>query len=172
METCTSKLRTSGIHVVSLSTQLRRLSARRRMELIVFCSGHFTSLTADHRVANQKERRRLMQLGSPVTENSTRLYMLNLARAMGDTNLKKLNTALIAEPHVSPVIRINPNKEHLIVIASDGLWDFVDQQEVSYLAVRAVQNWEGLRAFANALIKLATLDRGANDDISIFLTRF
>lgn len=98
--------------------------------------------------------------------------MLNLARAMGDTSLKKINTSLIAEPYVSPVVRITPNKEHLIVIASDGLWDSVRQQEVAKLAVKAVQNWEGLRAFGNALINLATQERGATDDISIFLTRF
>ena len=130
-----------------------------------------TSLTADHRVANEKERQRLQQLGNPVTKNSTRLYMLNLARAMGDTNLKKINTALIAEPYISPVIRLPANKSQLIVIASDGLWECVGPQEVATLAVQAVQNWEGLRAFGNALIKLATQERGATDDISIFLTR-
>ena len=106
-----------------------------------------------------------------MTKSSTRLYMLNLARAMGDTNLKKLNSALIADPHVSPPIRIMPNKAHMIVMASDGLWDSVGQQEVTALAVEAVQNWEGLRAFGSALIKLATQQRGARDDISVFLAR-
>lgn len=128
-------------------------------------------LTADHRVANEKERQRLQQLGYPVTKDTTRWYMLNLARAMGDTYLKQNNKGLIAEPYVSPVLRIIPNKRHLIVVASDGLWDCIGHREVTTLAIQAMQNWEGLRAFGDALIKLATQERGARDDISIFLTR-
>mgnify|MGYP002259882093 CR=1 FL=1 len=89
-------------------------------------------------------------------------------RPMGEDNCPR---AGFPKTSLNKYLRMFVNKAHMIVMASDGLWDSVGQQEVTALAVEAVQNWEGLRAFGSALIKLATQQRGARDDISVFLAR-
>lgn len=135
-------------------------------------TGSVTDLTADHRVVSEAERKRLEQLGAPLTNNNTRLCMLNLARALGDSQIKDLNVGLVAEPFISPVVHLATNKEHLIVMASDGLWDFVNKREVASLAMKLVQeDWEGVRAFGAALINLTSQRRGPTDDISVFVAR-
>eukprot|EP00210_Caulerpa_lentillifera_P004047 g3860.t1 len=139
--------------------------------LINMQTGSVTDLTADHRVANDTELHRLEQLGAPLTNNNTRLCMLNLARALGDAHIKNLKIGLIADPYISPVVQLKANKEHLIVIASDGLWDFVQKSEVADLAMRVVGDWEGVKAFGAALIKLTSQRRGPTDDISVFVAR-
>lgn len=45
-------------------------------------------LTEDHRLSNERERRRLLDMGIQLTRNSRRLYGLNLSRGLGDKFLK------------------------------------------------------------------------------------
>lgn len=134
-------------------------------------NGSVVDLTADHRVVNETERHRLERLGAPLTTNGTRLCTLNLARALGDSTIKNLNIGLIAEPYISPVFQLTSNKDHLIVIASDGLWDFVHKNEVASLAVNEMQEWAGTKAFGDVLIKRTLQKRGSTDDISVFVVR-
>lgn len=45
-------------------------------------------LTEDHRLSNERERRRLADMGIQLSKNSRRLYGLNLSRGLGDKFLK------------------------------------------------------------------------------------
>lgn len=47
---------------------------------------------------------------------------------------------LIAEPYVSPVLRVPPSEGGILLIASDGLWDFADASAVTQLAL-ATDGW-------------------------------
>jgi serine/threonine protein phosphatase PrpC len=56
----------------------------------------------------------------------TRLYGLNLSRCLGDKFLKEQDMGLSAQPHVSPVMRLDPCASGIVLLASDGLWDVAD----------------------------------------------
>lgn len=129
-------------------------------------------MTADHRVSAPVETRRLLEKGTPLTHNNTRMYMLNLARAMGDSTFKDMDIGLIAEPHVSPVYYFTSFQKAIIVMASDGLWDAVSDSEVVANIIRmASKTRAGMRDIAHALVK-AAVDRGVSDDVTVCVVRF
>ncbi|CDF34072.1 unnamed protein product [Chondrus crispus] len=54
----------------------------------------------------------------------------------------------------------------MLVLASDGLWDFVNEQEVAAVVVQGGE----LEPMATALVDLA-VKRGSKDDTSVVLVR-
>lgn len=56
----------------------------------------------------------------------TRLYGLNVSRCLGDKFLKEKDMGLSAQPHVSPVVRLEAGVPSIVLLASDGLWDVAD----------------------------------------------
>jgi|SRR3989338_5335111 serine/threonine protein phosphatase PrpC len=78
------------------------------------------ALTQDHRPTIPRERERITAQGIKLEAGQTRLNGLAVSRALGDHFPKEMNCGLIAEPYVSPAIKLNKNDSHLI-IASDGV---------------------------------------------------
>jgi hypothetical protein len=66
-----------------------------------------------------------------------RFWGLNIARMLGDRYLKEQDVGFTAEPYVSEGLRVEPQEEALLVLASDGLWDVVSQERVAALATKA-----------------------------------
>jgi hypothetical protein len=56
---------------------------------------------------------------------------------LGDRFLKEQDVGFTAEPYVSEGLRVEPQEEALLVLASDGLWDVVSQERVAALAAKA-----------------------------------
>jgi serine/threonine protein phosphatase PrpC len=56
---------------------------------------------------------------------------------LGDRFLKEQDVGFIAKPYVSEGLRVEPQEEALLVMASDGLWDVVSQERVAALAAKA-----------------------------------
>lgn len=56
---------------------------------------------------------------------------------LGDRFLKEQDVGFTAEPYVSEGLRIDPQDEALLVVASDGLWDVVSPERVAALAAKA-----------------------------------
>jgi serine/threonine protein phosphatase PrpC len=56
---------------------------------------------------------------------------------LGDRYLKEQDVGFTAEPYVSEGLRLGPQDEALLVLASDGLWDVVAHERVAALAAKA-----------------------------------
>ncbi|CAD7702624.1 unnamed protein product, partial [Ostreobium quekettii] len=129
-------------------------------------------MTADHRVSAPAETSRLLDKGTQLTHNNTRMYMLNLARAMGDSTFKDMDIGLIAEPYVSQLHYFTSFQKAIVVMASDGLWDAVSETEVVPSVMRmAGRSRVGMRDVAHNLLK-AAIERGASDDVTVCVVRF
>jgi len=89
---------------------------------------------------------------------------LSMTRAIGDHFLRR--HGVIAEPEISGVRR-GPQDE-LLLIATDGLWNFVSCEEAAAVARRALQRADAAAAVPRALTKLA-LSRGGTDNISVMV---
>lgn len=92
---------------------------------------------------------------------------LAVSRGIGDRHLKQW---VIAEPETK-IIRIKPEYEFLI-LASDGLWDKVSNQEAVDIASRYCRGIDvAAPAPMSACKKLVDLSvsRGCVDDISVML---
>ncbi|KAJ0259480.1 PPM-type phosphatase domain-containing protein [Hirschfeldia incana] len=135
---------------------------------VVSRNGVAEALTTDHSPDQEHELRRIRASGGYVDccHGVWRIqWTLAVSRAIGDQNLKEW---VIAEPETR-TLKIKPELEFLI-LASDGLWDTVTNQEAVDV-VRpyciGVENPKTLPACK----KLAELSatRGSLDDISVII---
>ena len=84
-----------------------------------------------------------------------------LSRAFGDWELK--NYGVICEPHIT---RINlENDDKYIIIATDGVWDVLEDDDVYELSKFDNNNSLDL---CRKIIQ-TSLDKGATDNISCFV---
>ncbi|XP_030451255.1 probable protein phosphatase 2C 30 [Syzygium oleosum] len=130
--------------------------------------GTAEALTTDHRPSLESERERIEALGAYVDccRGVWRIQgSLAVSRSIGDQQLKRW---VIADPETK-TLQITPDCE-FIVLASDGLWDKVTNQEAVDL-VRAMNVDINLRDPLSACKKLAELSmrRGSTDDITVLV---
>ncbi|PSS09499.1 Protein like [Actinidia chinensis var. chinensis] len=156
---CVTALIRKGQLVVSNAGDCRAVMSR---------GGVAEALTSDHRPSRDDEKDRIENLGGFVDccHGVWRIQgSLAVSRGIGDGHLKQWVTA---EPETK-ILRIEPVYEFLI-LASDGLWEKVTNQEAVDIArplCVGIQKPELL----SACRKLAALSvsRGSKDDISVML---
>ncbi|KAK6932996.1 PPM-type phosphatase-like domain, partial [Dillenia turbinata] len=133
----------------------------------VMCRGGVAeALTTDHRPSRKDERSRIESLGGYVDCCNWvwRIHgSLAVSRAIGDRHLKQW---VIAEPETK-ILRIQQDYEFLI-LASDGLWDQVSNQEAVDVVRTLCIGVDKPDPFS-ACKKLIDLSakRGSTDDISV-----
>ncbi|KAL7264279.1 hypothetical protein ACSBR1_002272 [Camellia fascicularis] len=156
---CVTALIRNGSLVVSNAGDCRAVMSR---------GGIAKALTSDHRPSRDDERARIESSGGYVDccNGVWRILgSLAVSRGIGDRHLKQWVTA---EPETK-IFRIESDLEFLI-LASDGLWDKVSNQEAVDIArplCMGIAKPEPLTACK----KLAALSvsRGSTDDISVML---
>ncbi|CAL1395314.1 unnamed protein product [Linum trigynum] len=94
----------------------------------VLCKGGVAeALTIDHRAEREDERQRIENKGGYVEfhRGAWRVHgILSVSRSIGDSHLKEW---VLAEPDTN-ILHLTPDMEFL-VLASDGLWEVVENQE-------------------------------------------
>eukprot|EP00434_Breviolum_minutum_P017486 symbB.v1.2.015433.t2/scaffold1121.1/size137196/1 len=108
-------------------------------------SGGTQRLSMDHRPSDPAEARRVREEGGFVTMGRV-AGELAISRALGDLLLK--NQGLSCKPSV----RAHDAKRDLaLCVASDGLWDFVEEKDVGKVVTECSRN--GLEHVANRLVQ-------------------
>lgn len=140
----------------------------------VLCrNGNAFALTDDHKAAREDETARVEAAGGQILFwNGVRVMgLLAVSRAIGDHSLRPY---VIADPEVTVVNR-HPGDE-LLVMASDGLWDVISNQEACALAkkclLRARQKGstrENAARVAATVLTRAAVDRGSRDNITVLV---
>ncbi|EOA26376.1 hypothetical protein CARUB_v10023353mg [Capsella rubella] len=135
---------------------------------VMSVGGVAKALTSDHRPSRDDERKRIETTGGYVDtfHGVWRIQgSLAVSRGIGDAQLKKW---VIAEPETK-ISRIEQDHEFLI-LASDGLWDKVSNQEAVDIARPLCLGTEEplLLAACKKLVDLSA-SRGSSDDISVML---
>lgn len=139
--------------------------------ILDFDTSSYSLLTEDHRLSNPDERARLEQTGIPLGKDTRRLYGLNLARALGDRFLKDEDLGLSADPSTSGRCKIPKDKNYIIIIASDGLWDVMSPSDAAKLVIRVErESYGGTVDIASALVRQAQ-QLGSRDDITALVVR-
>jgi protein phosphatase 1L len=130
--------------------------------------GAAVALTADHTCAAEGERERIERGGGYVSCSGSGVWRvqgsLAVSRSFGDVGLKRW---VVAEPAVARV-PLSAGCEFLVV-ASDGLWDKVSNQE----AVDVVSRSRNAAASSvgrscSELVELARR-RGSRDDVTVMV---
>lgn len=137
---------------------------------VISRGGVAEALTSDHRPSREDEKDRIETLGGYVDlcRGVWRIQgSLAVSRGIGDRHLKQWVTA---EPETK-VIRIEPEHD-LLILASDGLWDKVSNQEAVDIARQFCvgnNNQQPLMA-CKKLAKLS-VSRGSLDDTSVMIIK-
>ncbi|KAK6786005.1 hypothetical protein RDI58_014530 [Solanum bulbocastanum] len=157
---CVTALIRNGDLVVSNAGDCRAVVSR---------GGIAEALTSDHKPSRKDEKDRIETSGGYVdcSNGVWRIQgSLAVSRGIGDRYLKQW---IIAEPETT-VVELNPELEFL-VLASDGLWDKVSNQEVvdaaRPLCCTGMSKPQPLLA-SKKLIDLA-VSRGSVDDICVMI---
>jgi len=164
---CVTALIIDGNLVVSNAGDCRAVISR---------YGASEALTCDHRAGREDERKRIENLGGVVDlrHGAWRVQgSLTVSRAIGDSHMKEW---LTAEPDTR-MIEITSDCEFLI-LASDGLWDKVSNQEAVDIARPFCVEKQpdltalggGLIAACKELVKLA-ITRKSQDDVSVMIVQ-
>ena len=126
--------------------------------------GHAVALTEDHKPNRPDERQRIEDIGGTVVHAGTWRVggILAVSRGFGNRYMKNY---IVAKP------QIREDKLHAksdcLIIASDGVWDVVSNEE----AVHLVSAYSDAEAAARDLVALA-YDRGSYDNISCIVVQF
>eukprot|EP00249_Psilotum_nudum_P012221 c23659_g1_i3 orf=485-1339(+) len=131
----------------------------------VICrAGEAVALSTDHKPNRTDERQRIEEAGGVVMWAGTWRVggVLAVSRAFGDRLLKRY---VVAEPEIQEEI-IDANVEFL-VLASDGLWDVISNQD----AVSMIQSVSDPEEAANRLTE-AAYKQGSADNITCVVVRF
>ncbi|XP_010536873.1 PREDICTED: protein phosphatase 2C 77-like [Tarenaya hassleriana] len=144
-------------------------------------------LSVDHKPDREDEAARIEAAGGKVIRwNSARVFgVLAMSRSIGDRYLKP---SIIPDPEVTAIRRVKD--DDCLVLASDGLWDVMTNEEVCDVARKRILLWhkknavagdallpaeprgEGLdpaaQSAAEYLSKLA-LQKGSKDNISVLV---
>ncbi|CAI0556360.1 unnamed protein product [Linum tenue] len=132
--------------------------------VILSKNGVAAPLTVDHRLSTrQDERQRIENLGGYVHCDRVQ-GSLAISRAIGDLHLKEW---VISDPEITK-LPITPDCQFLIM-ASDGLWDKVGEQEAVDEVSRHYDNNNGvLMESCKKLVQLA-FSRGNLDDATVMV---
>jgi len=123
-------------------------------------------ITVDHKPNNSDEYLRITQLGGNVNKDHYGIWRINnrlsLSRAFGDFSSKPFIT------HIPDIftIQVNENNNYLI-LASDGLWDVCENQEVVDIINKSYQkNDKQISSICKNLLQISR-SKGSTDNITI-----
>merc|ERR1719240_950762 len=123
-------------------------------------------LTVDHKPNLPEERERIEKAGGQVVFDgffNYRVYSsdghggLNMSRALGDTTSHEAGVTEVPESKMVPIdvhrvdLRPNAGSDICVIIATDGVWEFISSQEAAELV--GSYGRAGVRAAADALAK-------------------
>jgi len=122
-------------------------------------------LTEDHNCKNEKEKEELKKKGILIFQNRV-FGSLSLTRTMGDLEFKREGMTCV--PYVKKIF-LDKDDVNYIVIASDGIWDVVNEEKL-FEIYKGLKNGNS-EEFCNILVDYA-MNNGSNDNISCIVLRF
>ncbi|SMN20280.1 similar to Saccharomyces cerevisiae YDL006W PTC1 Type 2C protein phosphatase (PP2C) [Maudiozyma saulgeensis] len=146
--------------VMSLDQHKRKLYTANvgDSRIVLFRNGNSIRLTYDHKASDILEMQRVETAGGLIMKSRVN-GMLAVTRSLGD---KFFDTLVIGNPFTTSVEITTEDK--FLIIACDGLWDVIDDQE----ACELIQDIDDPDEAASILVKYA-LNNGTTDNITVMV---
>mmetsp|Transcript_59293 Transcript_59293/g.105406 ORF Transcript_59293/g.105406 Transcript_59293/m.105406 type:complete len:658 (-) Transcript_59293:58-2031(-) len=169
-----------------LGTALRLVIANCGDSRAVLCrAGQAVAVSEDHKPTRIDEKKRIERVGGLVlqvrgawrvatstnpnsmSKAARREYQgLAMTRSLGDLHFKKPIPLAIAEPEIQ-IIPLS-DKDLFLVLATDGVFDVMENQEVIDLALR---HWNDAEEAAKNIVRTA-YKRGSEDNLTVLVIQF
>eukprot|EP01089_Gocevia_fonbrunei_P015674 TRINITY_DN4644_c0_g1_i1.p1 TRINITY_DN4644_c0_g1~~TRINITY_DN4644_c0_g1_i1.p1 ORF type:complete len:265 (-),score=52.13 TRINITY_DN4644_c0_g1_i1:31-825(-) len=152
---------TAALVVLIQENMLYVANAGDSRAVLVTTNGDVVPLSVDHKPETVAERKRIIDKGGFVTDSKRVNGMLALSRALGDCELQPWVTWM-------PDIRIHElsSDDLLIILACDGLWDVLTNEEAAKIACS-----EPDPARAAAKLRDYAFLLGSTDNISVVVIK-
>lgn len=129
--------------------------------IVLFRNGHSVRLTYDHKASDILEMQRVESAGGLIMKSRVN-GMLAVTRSLGD---KFFDSLVVGNPFTTSV-EITTTDQFLI-IACDGLWDVIDDQE----ACEMIRDMTDANEAAKKLVRYA-LENGTTDNVTAMVIMF
>lgn len=169
-----------------LGTALRLVVANLGDSRAVLCrGGQAVAVSEDHKPTRIDEKKRIERAGGLVlqvrgawrvaasmnpnsmSKAARREYQgLAMTRSLGDLFFKQPTTLSIAEPEIQ-IIPLT-DKDLFLVLATDGVYDVLGNQEVVDLAIK---HWDSPEDAAKSVVRTA-YQRGSDDNLTVLVIQF
>lgn len=126
--------------------------------IVLFRDGRSIRLTYDHKASDMLEMQRIEQAGGLIMKSRVN-GMLAVTRSLGD---KFFDNLVVGNPFTTSVEIIPSDK--FLILACDGLWDVIGDQE----ACELISNANDPDEAAKLLVRLA-LERGTTDNVTVMV---
>jgi serine/threonine protein phosphatase PrpC len=142
---------------------------------ILVSDGMITFRTKDHTPEVASERKRVEESGGRVQDNRVD-GLLAVTRALGDFHFKadrgshRHDQKVISKPDVSVIPRNHRTNEY-VVLASDGLWGTITDEEVQAIVSARLAQGMSVGLVCDELIRMS-IKRGSLDNIAVLILRF
>ena len=135
----------------------------------LFNDKKFERLTIDHRVDDNKEKGRIINSGGILKEGRVNGTLM-LSRVFGDFEVK--NVGVKCEPYFFKKEIVTDIKNQFLILASDGIWDIIDEWEINHYIFDICNQIEGsgqsiTKKICEKLVN-ESMHSGGWDNISIF----
>lgn len=150
----------SDLDQVTLSQHRRKLYTANvgDSRIVLFRKDTSIRLTYDHKASDPLEMQRVEQAGGLIMKNRVN-GMLAVTRSIGDKFFDKL---VIGNPFTTSVEITD--EDHFLIIACDGLWDVIDDQD----ACELIKDIKDPNEAAKKLVRYA-LQNGTTDNVTVML---
>lgn len=134
-------------------------------------NGKAISLSYDHKPSNKHEMKRI-QNSTGFVHNGRVNGKLAVSRALGDNTLKHRNpklSPLTANPDIT--INILTSKDEFIVMACDGLWDVMNNQDVVDFIRLRLHKKQDLQLISKNIVNHAINTLGSGDNVTCLIIK-
>ncbi len=139
---------------------------------VLECDNKVCLSTKDHKPNRPDEQKRIEKIGGYVLMMGVwRVNGLAVSRSIGDKELKSYGpkNQIIATPEYAQM-QLKPNN-HFLIVASDGLWDVIDNEKAIAMVNTELQAKKPLNNIAQ-MLQEAALAEGSQDNITVCVVKF
>ncbi|XP_028810578.1 protein phosphatase 1bb isoform X2 [Denticeps clupeoides] len=142
---------------------------------VLFRAGQVHFSTQDHKPCNPQEKERIQNAGGSVMIQRVN-GSLAVSRALGDYDYKCVDgkgpteQLVSPEPEVFEIARASEEDE-FVVLACDGIWDVMSNEELCEFVHSRLQVWDDLEKVCNSVVDTC-LHKGSRDNMSVVLVCF
>lgn len=128
-------------------------------------------VTQDHKPERTDEKARINKAGGDIFFHGVwRVNGLAVSRSIGDRKLKNMGQGqIVAVPECAEIWLSKDN--HFMILASDGVWDEMSNEEAVAMVAQGLQDKKSLNAIAQMLQNEA-IAKGSGDNITVCVVKF
>ncbi|RZC58137.1 hypothetical protein C5167_005446 [Papaver somniferum] len=125
-------------------------------------------LTREHKAIYPQERTRILKAGGSVSSNGRLQGSLEVSRAFGDRNFKKVGVSATPDVHSFDLTE----RDHFIILGCDGLWGVFGASDAVDFVQKQLKEGLSVTAVSRRLVREAVRERRCKDNCTVIVIVF